>query len=71
MQLILFFSGQHRDPNVNLLDIVARKGFVIDEHFVTTRDGYVLLLHRVRRQCDLDDPNLNVAFVQVKYMIVL
>lgn len=40
---------RRRDPDVDadMIDLVRRRGYPLEEHFVTTKDGYILSLFRI------------------------
>ena len=50
VQAVLVTASPDADPDLlaNVRTIVQSRGFVFEEHFLTTADGYILALHRIR-----------------------
>jgi len=67
--LIVSKDPNEPDHNLPTPDMIAREGYPVETHQVTTEDGYILTLHRIPYGKDnKDDPNMAsprpVVFVQ-------
>ncbi|KAF5398942.1 Gastric triacylglycerol lipase [Paragonimus heterotremus] len=60
------FRLLHIDPEIkaNASQIIRSYGYHVEEHFVTTDDGYILCLFRMRNPQFLDKNNLKVVYLQ-------
>jgi len=56
------------DANLSILELIASKGYPIEEHFVHTNDGYIITVHRIRagrnQYKSMSKSNKPVVFLQ-------
>ncbi len=50
--LAILSSASDPDENVSTPDLIRSKGYPVEEHDVTTEDGYILTMHRINRNAD-------------------
>ncbi|CAI2369931.1 unnamed protein product [Moneuplotes crassus] len=55
----------HRDWYLNLEELCDRYGYQYEEHLITSEDGYVTMLQRVRARLGDDDPNREPFYANI------
>ena len=62
--MVIILNASDPDENISTYELIKNKGYPVEEHNVTTQDGYILTMHRINKPDSSSSSSKQVVLLQ-------